>query len=57
MNDANIIRLQHFFQVDIAIKKGIYNIAPLNIQYTDNDSINKYTNDLNDILEYIFCEL
>mgnify|MGYP003323339120 CR=1 FL=1 len=53
MNDERIIKLQHFFEADLIIKKGIYNIAPLNIQYFNEHSMLKYTDELNDLLIYI----
>ena len=57
MSDEKIIKLQHFFEIDIRIKKGMYNMAPSNIQYFDESTIQKYTDELNDLLIYIFCEL
>ena len=57
MDDYKIIQLAHFFQVDIAIKKGIYSISPFEIEYFDKLSILKYTNELNELLSYIFSEL
>lgn len=56
MNDV-IIKLEHFFQVDFEIKKGIYNLAPVDLKYYDELSMQKYTDQLNDLLIYIFCEL
>ena len=56
MSDEKIIKLQHFFEIDIRIKKGMYNMAPSNIQYFDESTIQKYTDELNDLLIYIFCE-
>lgn len=58
MEDERIIKLQHFFSVDTRIKKEIYDIAPQSLgEYTDEISVSKYTNELNDSLIYIFSEL
>ena len=57
MNDGKLIRLKHFFEVDTRIKKEMNNMAPSMIKYYDEASINKYTDDLNDSLVYIFNEL
>lgn len=57
MNDGKLIRLKHFFEVDTRIKKEMNNMAPSMIKYYDETSINKYTDDLNDSLVYIFNEL
>ncbi len=57
MEDINLIKLQHFFQVDMRIKKGIYSLAPSSLQYLDNDTIEKYSDNLDDLLKYIFIEL
>lgn len=57
MNDKKLIRLKHFFEVDTRIKKEMNNMAPSMIKYYDEASINKYTDDLNDSLVYIFNEL
>lgn len=57
MSDEKLIRLKHFFEVDTRIKKEMNNMAPSMIKYYDDDSINKYTDDLNDSLVYIFSEL
>lgn len=52
-----LYKLEHFFQVDIEIKKGIYNLVPTNLQYGYEAGIEKYTNDLDDFLSYAFSEL
>lgn len=57
MDDIKIIKLQHFFQVDLAIKKEMYRLAPSNLKYYDELSIQKYTDELDDLLTYIFSEL
>lgn len=58
MEDERIIKLQHFFSVDVKIKKEIYDIAPQSLgEYTDEISVSRYTNKLNDSLIYIFSEL
>ena len=55
--DNIIIKLDHFFQVDFEIKKGMYNLAPTSLKYHDELSIQKYTDTLDDLLRYIFSEL
>ncbi len=57
MNDERLIKLQHFFESDVRIKKAMYNMAPTTLQYFDEDSMSKYTNDVYDTLLYIFSEL
>lgn len=58
MEDERIIKLQHFFSVDAKIKREIYDIAPQSLgEYTDEISVSRYTNKLNDSLIYIFSEL
>lgn len=57
MNDIVMIKLQHFFQVDFEIKKGMHNLAPANLKYFDELSMQRYTENLNDLLIYIFSEL
>lgn len=58
MEDEKLIKLQHFFSVDVRIKKEIYDIAPQGIgEYIDEVSVSKYTDKLNDSLMYIFNEL
>lgn len=57
MNDMIMIKLQHFFQVDFEIKKRMWNLAPSNLKYYDEASIQKYTDELDDMLMYIFSEL
>ena len=58
MNDEKMIKLQHFFSNDIRIKKEIYDMAPQTLNgYVDEESVNKYTDKLNDSLIYIFSEL
>ena len=57
MNDTMMIKLQHFFQVDFEIKKRMWNLAPSNLKYYDEASIQKYTDELDDMLMYIFSEL
>ena len=55
--DSIIIKLNHFFQVDLKIKKGMYDLSPSNLNYSDELSVQKYTDRLDDLLEYVFCEL
>ncbi len=58
MNDERIIKLQHFFSVDVKIKKEIFDIAPQSLDgYMDEVSVSKYTDKVNDSLMYIFNEL
>ena len=55
--DSIIIKLEHFFQVDFEIKKGMYNLAPTNLKYFDSLSMQKYTDRLDEFLIYVFSEL
>ncbi len=55
--DVNIIKLGHFFHVDTAIKKRISEASPFEIKYEDEESMMEYTNELYELLLYIFCEL
>lgn len=55
--DNIIIKLEHFFQVDFEIKKGMYNLAPASLKYYDDSSIEEYTNRLDELLIYVFSEL
>ena len=55
MNEK-IIKLQHFFETDLRIKKGMYNLAPTNIKYLDDNSIQKYTDELDELITYMFTE-
>ena len=57
IGDSMLYKLEHFFQVDIEIKKGIYNLVPTNLQYGYEAGIEKYTNDLDDFLSYAYIEL
>ena len=57
MKDNSVIRLQHFFMVDSKIKKAMYENTPGSDGYLDTDSLIKYTDKLDDVLDYIFCEL
>lgn len=58
MLDIDLTKLQHFFEVDLKIKQEIYNNAPITqIGYFDNESICKYTNNLEVSLKYVFSEL
>ena len=52
----NLIKLQHFFEVDNRLKKEIYDICPPN-DYVDRDSLIKYTDKLYESINYIFSEL
>ncbi len=55
MNE-NLIKLQHFFELDNRLKKEIYNMCPSS-DYTDRHSLVKYTDDVYDSIKYIFSEL
>ena len=57
MSDEKIIRLQHFFEIDVRIKKGMYSMVPLSMQYFDESTLQKYTDELDDLLTYVFSEL
>ena len=58
MVDQKLIKLQHFFEVDMKVKKEMLNIAPpSDNQYIDEASINKYTDCIYDSLIYMFSEL
>lgn len=57
MIDERLIKLQHFFEIDMRIKKGMYSLAPAKLQYFDESSMQRYTDDLDDLLSYIFTEL
>ena len=52
----NLIKLQHFFELDNRLKKEIYDICPPT-DYTDSESLVKYTDRLYESLNYIFAEL
>ncbi len=52
----NIMFLKHFFEVDLKIKKEMFNMAP-DERFKDNDSLVKYVNDLDEKITYIFTEL
>ena len=55
MVDEELLKLQHFFEVDLKIKKEMINIAPpAESQYVD---VEKYSDNINDSLMYIFSEL
>lgn len=55
MTDELLIKLQHFFEVDLKIKKELLNMTPpSDDQYYD---IEKYIDNVNDSLIYIFSEL
>ncbi len=58
MDNERMIKLQHFFSVDVKIKKELFDIAPQSLDgYMDEESVSKYTDKLNDSLIYIFNEL
>ena len=50
-----LIKLQHFFEVDLKLKKDMISIAPSKeFQYSAESAISKYTDSINDFLEYTF---
>ena len=54
MVDEKLIKLQHFFEVDLKIKKEMLNMNPLiDTQYMNESSIIKYTDRVYDSLIYI----
>ena len=55
MNNELLIKMQHFFEVDLKIKKELYNNVPQDT-YIDSNSTMKYADNLNDSLNYIFSE-
>lgn len=58
MVNGNLIKLQHFFEVDNIIKRELYTNAPPNkSEAFDDDSLCKYTNNLEKSLIYMFSEL
>lgn len=58
MDKELLVKLQHFFVVDNMIKREIYNMVPPNDEgYLYRDSILEYTNNLDDMLAYVFSEL
>ena len=58
MIDEKLIKLQHFFAIDVEIKKGMYHIVPSKIEeYSGGSVIQNYTNELSDFLDYTFSEL
>ena len=57
MYNERIIKLQHFFSADVKIKKEMNEISPHLNQYLDENSMIKYTDKVNDSLNYIFSEL
>ena len=54
-NDEMLIKLQHFFESDMRIKKEMYNMAPPHDSQVID--IERYTDSVNDSLIYIFSEL
>lgn len=56
MPNDNMIKLEHFFMVDKRIKDEMIAISPP-IDYLDTESLIKYTDKLDDSLNYIFMEL
>lgn len=56
MPNDNMIKLEHFFMVDKRIKDEMIAISPPT-DYLDTESLIKYTDKLDDSLNYIFMEL
>lgn len=56
MLNEKIIKLQHFFEVDLRLKKEMLKIAP-STEYTDQVSVSRYADELDDFLMYAFSEL
>ena len=58
MEKNNLINLQQFFEIDYKIKKLMYNnVPPHEKGYLDNESLCKYTKELEESLIYIFYKL
>ena len=57
MDEEKLIKLEHFFEVDVRIKKLMYDVAPSNIKYFDEYTMRGYRYELRDMLTYIFSEL
>ena len=58
MSEQNLVKLQHFFEVDMRIKTEMYNMAPpADGQYLDEDTLCRYTDKVDNSLRYIFSEL
>lgn len=58
MSNSNLIKLQHFFDVNTKIKKEMYNnVPPDDNGYLDEKSLCEYTDRLEETLRYIFSEL
>lgn len=56
--EVDMIKLQHFFEADVRIKKDMYNVAFQSTNgYIDENSALDYSNRLNDFLMYAFSEL
>ena len=56
MLNEKIIKLQHFFEMDLRLKKEMLKIAP-STEYTDQVSVSRYADELDDFLMYAFSEL
>ena len=53
MDNERMIKLQHFFSVDVKIKKELFDIAPQSLDgYMNEESVSKYTDKLNDSLRF-----
>ena len=57
MEDENLIKIQHFFEVDNRIKREMYRVAPPKDEdLLTNYSVKRYTDELEDAILYAFCE-
>ena len=57
MDDVLLKKLQHFFKIDLEIKRRMYNLAPSNLKFNDVLGIKTYTDELDNLLKYAFNEL
>ncbi len=57
MNNDKMVKLQHFFQVDMEIKKRMYKLAPNVLESQDDESFKEYVYNFYEALNYVFTEL
>ena len=56
--EVDMVKLQHFFEADVRIKKDMYNVAFQSTNgYIGENSALEYSNRLSDFLIYVFSEL
>lgn len=56
--EVDMVKLQHFFEADVRIKKDMYNVAFQSTNgYIGENSVLEYSNRLSDFLIYVFSEL